>query len=32
MEGVPVPYLRIDPVWDNIRNDPRFEKLAGANP
>jgi TolB-like protein len=32
MEGVPVPYLRIDPVWDNIRNDPRFQKLAGANP
>jgi hypothetical protein len=32
MEGVTVPYLKIDPVWDNIRNDPRVQKLAGANP
>ena len=22
--------LRLDPVWDQIRNDPRFEKLAAA--
>jgi len=23
-------YLRLDPVWDPIRNDPRFQKLAGT--
>jgi TolB-like protein/Tfp pilus assembly protein PilF len=23
--------LRLDPVWDPIRNDPRFQKLAGRN-
>jgi hypothetical protein len=32
MEGVTLSYLRLDPVWDNIRTDPRFQKLAGANP
>lgn len=32
MEGVTVHYLRIDPVWDHIRNDPRFQKMAGTNP
>ena len=25
-------YLRLDLVWDKIRNDPRFEKLANAKP
>ena len=24
--------LRLDPVWDPIRNDPRFQKMAGAKP
>jgi hypothetical protein len=31
MEGETVHYLRIDPVWDHIRNDPRFQKMAGTN-
>jgi serine/threonine-protein kinase len=21
--------LRLDPIWDQIRNDPRFQELAG---
>jgi len=25
-------YLRIDPIWDRIRDDPRFQKLANATP
>jgi TolB-like protein len=25
-------YLRLDPGWDPIRNDPRFQKLANPNP
>jgi TolB-like protein/Flp pilus assembly protein TadD len=25
-------HLRLDPVWDPIRNDPRFQKLAGGKP
>ncbi len=25
-------YLRMDPVWDPIRNDARFQKLAGGKP
>ena len=25
-------YLRIDPSWDPIRNDPRFQKLANGKP
>jgi serine/threonine-protein kinase len=24
--------LRLDPVWDQIRNDPRFQKLSGSAP
>ncbi len=26
--GLTVAYLRLDPVWDRIRDDPRFRKLA----
>ena len=25
-------YLRLDPLWDPIRNDPRFQKLANSKP
>jgi TolB-like protein len=25
-------YLRLDPLWDPIRNDPRFQKLANSQP
>ena len=24
--------LRLDPSWDSVRNDPRFQKLANAKP
>jgi serine/threonine-protein kinase len=24
--------LRLDPVWDKVRNDPRFQKLASGSP
>lgn len=29
-EALTAAYLRIDPSWDPIRNDPRFQKLANA--
>ena len=25
-------YLRLDPLWDPIRNDPRFQKLTNSKP
>ena len=31
-QGLTPAYLRLDPAWDKIRNDPRFQRLAGANP
>jgi hypothetical protein len=24
--------LRLDPLWDPVRNDPRFQELAGSQP
>ncbi len=30
-QGLTPAYLRLDPVWDNVRQDPRFQRLA-ANP
>ncbi len=27
-DGLTVSYLRLDPVWNRIRDDPRFQKLA----
>jgi TolB-like protein/DNA-binding winged helix-turn-helix (wHTH) protein/Flp pilus assembly protein TadD len=27
-----IPLLRIDPIWDPIRNHPRFRKLVNSNP
>ena len=29
-EGLTAAYLRLDPAWDPIRNDPRFQKLANS--
>ena len=29
---VSIKLLKIDPVWDPIREDPRFQKLAGGKP
>jgi hypothetical protein len=25
-------WLRLDPIWDQIRNDPRFQELAAEKP
>ena len=27
-DGLTVSYLRLDPIWDRIRDDPRFQKLC----
>ncbi|HJT45901.1 MAG TPA: tetratricopeptide repeat protein [Chthoniobacterales bacterium] len=32
VEVLTTAYLRLDPSWDPIRNDPRFEKLLKARP
>ena len=32
VESLTTAYLRMDPSWDPIRNDARFQKLANANP
>jgi TolB-like protein/Tfp pilus assembly protein PilF len=32
VEALTPAYLRYDPSWDPIRNDPRFQKLANAKP
>ena len=29
-QGLTPAYLRLDPVWDKIRSDPRFQKLAAT--
>jgi TolB-like protein/Tfp pilus assembly protein PilF len=31
-QGLTPAYLRLDPVWDKIRSDARFQKLAGEGP
>ena len=28
--GVTVPFLRLDPMWDPLRNNPRFQRLVGT--
>jgi len=30
--GLTTAYLRLNPIWDGVRNDPRFQKLANASP
>jgi TolB-like protein len=32
VEALTPAYLRVDPAWDSVRNDPRFQKLADARP
>jgi TolB-like protein/Flp pilus assembly protein TadD len=32
VESLTTAYLRLDPSWDPIRNDPRFQKLANSKP
>jgi hypothetical protein len=29
-DGLTPAYLRLDPMWDKIRGDPRFQQLAEA--
>jgi len=29
-EAITPAFLRLDPRWGQIRNDPRFQKLAGS--
>jgi hypothetical protein len=30
--GITPALMRINPIWDSIRNDPRFQKLCEENP
>ena len=32
VESLTTAYLRLDPLWDPIRNDPRFQKLTNSKP